>query len=190
MQISKIISIKNNFLIKRPPKINRFVSFRGVSQPEFGIDINSRSEFPYYILSNFSDTNFELDGVQINSMEGFLQSLKVKDPDIQKEICLMDGKHAKGMGKKQNKKRNYDFKHLWWQGQKIDRESEQYQDLLKRAYKARYDADEDFQFALEWSKGRVLRHSIGETDPKRTLLTQNEFCSILTELRDNDGDFS
>ena len=41
---------------------------------ELGIDISSRSEFPINILSNFTETNFVLDGVNINSMEGFLQT--------------------------------------------------------------------------------------------------------------------
>lgn len=189
MQISKISPIRNNILIHRA-KINKFISFTGAQKPEFGLDITSRSEFPYYILSNFSDTDFELDGIQIKSMEGFLQALKVPNKDKQREICLMNGPKAKGMGKKLNKQRNYDFKHLWWQGQRIDREKPQYQNLLKKAYKARYSADEDFQFALEWSKGRVLKHSLGEKDPKRTLLTEQEFCSLLTELRDNNGEFS
>ena len=44
---------------------------------ELGINISSRAEFPINVLSNFAPTNFELDGVPVYSMEGFLQSLKL-----------------------------------------------------------------------------------------------------------------
>ena len=83
-------------------------------------------------------------------MEGFLQSLKTSDRELQARICSLDGLRAKGMGKKLNKIRNYDFKHLFWNGKRYNRESKEYQDLLNRAYKARYDADDDFRFALEY----------------------------------------
>ena len=63
------------------------------------IDIKARGKFPMNVLSNFSATNFELDGVQIKSMEGFLQSLKINNPVKQREMCLLDGFDAKKMSK-------------------------------------------------------------------------------------------
>ena len=150
-----------------------------------GIEISSRAEFPYNILSNFSPTSFVLDGVVINSIEGFLQSLKVSDKNLQQEICKLSGIKAKGIGKKLNKKRNYDFKHLYWQGKHISRFSPEYYNLLERAYEERFKADENFRFALEYTENRILRHSIGEKDKARTLLTEKEFVGILTKLRDS-----
>ena len=75
---------------------------------EFGIEVSSRAEFPYNMLSNFAPTNFVFDGVQINSIEGFLQSLKTKDIAKQKQICSLVGVKAKGAGKKLNKIRKND----------------------------------------------------------------------------------
>ncbi len=154
---------------------------------ELGINISSRAEFPINVLSNFAPTNFELDGVPVYSMEGFLQSLKTSDRELQARICSLDGLKAKGMGKKLNKIRNYDFKHLFWNGKRYNRESKEYRELLNRAYKARYDADDDFRFALEYTENRILKHSLGGKDPKRTLLTEDEYTEILTKLRDNKG---
>ena len=148
------------------------------------IDIYSKGEFPISLLSNFSETDFNLDGVRIKSMEGFLQSLKTPDKERQTEICLMEGTRAKGIGKKLNKNRKFDFKHLYWNGQNIDRFSADYQNLLKRAYEERYNSDELFRLALDSTKGCILKHSLGEKDKMRTLLTEEEFISILTELRD------
>lgn len=39
--------------------------------------------------------------------------------------------------------------------------------------------------ALRASGNSVLTHSIGKTDPRKTVLTAKEFCSRLTELREN-----
>lgn len=154
---------------------------------EFGIDISSRAEFPIDVLSNFYPTEFSLDGITIKSMEGFLQSLKIDDLETQKLVCQMDGLRAKGFGKKMNKIRNFDFKHLYWNNKRINRESQEYQELLDRAYSARYLNDENFRFALEYTGDRILKHSIGGSDIKRTLLTEKEYIQRLTKLRDNNG---
>lgn len=165
---------------------NNIPKFESEDKIELGIDISSRSEFPINILSNFTETNFVLDGVNIKSMEGFLQSLKTPDLEMQKKICSEYGTKAKGYGKKLNKKRNYDFKHLYWNGKRYNRQSKEYIELLNKAYSARYEADSDFRFALEYTKGRALKHSIGGKDNTRTLLTEQEFVGILTQLRDNN----
>ncbi len=151
------------------------------------IDISSSARFPYCILSNFAPTNFVFDGVVINSMEGFLQSLKVNDDEEQKKICKLVGIKAKSKGKKLNEQRKYDFKYLYWQGKYYDRTKPEYTDLLKRAYKARYSQDMNFLYALDSTKGRILSHSLGEKDKNRTILSEQEFTDILTELRDNNN---
>ena len=47
------------------------------------IDIHSKGDYPANVLSNFYPNEFELDGVRCASMEGFLQSLKFKNPKKQ-----------------------------------------------------------------------------------------------------------
>lgn len=153
---------------------------------ELCYDIGYKAEYPINILSNFTKCSFMLDNIQINSIEGFLQSLKTPDIEKQKKICLEHGTKAKGFGKKLNKQRNYDFKHFYWNGKKYNRDSQEYQDLLKRAYEARYQSDEEFRFALEYTNDRILKHSLGGKDPKRCMLTEQEFINILTDLRNNN----
>lgn len=48
------------------------------------MDIGSGKGYPSSALSNFSPHPFVLDGVEIASMEGFLQSLKFSNIEIQK----------------------------------------------------------------------------------------------------------
>ena len=73
------------------------------------MDIGSGSGFPSCSLSNFSPHPFEIDGIQCNSMEGFLQSLKFSNPEMQKEVCKMVGKQAKFKRKKKK----------WWRTQTL-----------------------------------------------------------------------
>ena len=51
------------------------------------MDIGSGNGFPAASLSNFAPHPFVIDGVQCNSMEGFLQSLKFSDVEMQKK-CM------------------------------------------------------------------------------------------------------
>ena len=66
------------------------------------MDIGSGSGFPSGTLSNFAPHPFVIDGVECNSMEGFLQSLKFSNPEMQKEVCKLVGKAAKFKGKKKS----------------------------------------------------------------------------------------
>ena len=68
------------------------------------LDIYSKGWYPSYVLSNFSPNVFMLDNVECSSMEGFLQSLKVKNKIKQQEICKLYGKQAKNAGKRK----------FWW----------------------------------------------------------------------------
>ena len=66
------------------------------------MDIGSGKGYPSSALSNFAGHRFILDGIQVNSMEGFLQGLKFKNPDMQVEVCKLIGKAAKMKGKEKN----------------------------------------------------------------------------------------
>ena len=63
------------------------------------MDIGSQNGWPSCALSNFAAHEFVIDGVQCASMEGFLQSLKFSNPDMQKEVCKLIGIKAKRAGK-------------------------------------------------------------------------------------------
>ena len=142
-------------------------------------DIGSHNKYPYNSLSNFSPHPFTIDGVLCNSMEGFLQSLKFKNPEMQKEVCLLVGKQAKFKGKR---KKWYKSQTLYWQGKEYKRDSNEYQELLDKAYTEIYN-NESFREALKKTKG-VLTHSMGKKKPNETVLTEKEFCSRLMKLRE------
>lgn len=144
------------------------------------MNIGSGNTYPANSLSNFSPHPFELDGVKINSMEGFLQSLKFKSIEMQEEVCKLVGYAAKSKGKHKNWQ---DTQTLYWRGTPIKRSSIDYQNLLDRAYTALY-ANTKFKSALEASGSSTLTHSMGKSDEKQTVLTIKEFCSRLTKLRD------
>jgi predicted NAD-dependent protein-ADP-ribosyltransferase YbiA (DUF1768 family) len=144
------------------------------------MDIGSGSGFPSATLSNFAPHPFVIDGVECNSMEGFLQSLKFSNPEMQKEVCKLVGKAAKFKGKK---KKWWRTQTLYWQGVEITRSSEEYQVLLDRAFNA-LAQNSGFRAALLATGNSVLTHSIGKTKITETVLTRQEFCSRLTKIRE------
>ena len=144
------------------------------------MDIGSGNGFPSATLSNFAPHPFVIDGVECNSMEGFLQSLKFSNPEIQKEVCKLVGKAAKFKGKK---KKWWRTQTLWWQGMEIPRDSEEYQVLLDRAFDA-LAQNNGFRVALLATGNSILTHSIGKTKITETVLTRQEFCSRLMKIRE------
>ena len=144
------------------------------------MDIGSGSGFPSATLSNFAPHPFIIDGVECNSMEGFLQSLKFSNPEMQKEVCKLVGKAAKFKGKK---KKWWRTQTLHWQGTEIPRDSQEYQDLLDRAFNA-LAQNSGFRAALLATGNSVLTHSIGKTKITETVLTRQEFCSRLMKIRE------
>jgi predicted NAD-dependent protein-ADP-ribosyltransferase YbiA (DUF1768 family) len=144
------------------------------------MDIGSGNTYPACALSNFAPHPFEIDGIPCNSMEGFLQALKFKSEDMQKEVCLLVGAKAKFKGKHKNW---YRTQTLWWKGQEIDRHSNEYQNLLDRAF-GELAKNTEFRKALLATQNANLTHSIGKRDPHKTILTTQEFCSRLMRLRE------
>lgn len=144
------------------------------------MDIGSGSGYPAGTLSNFAPHPFEIDGVQCNSMEGFLQALKFESVDMQKYVCTLVGRSAKFKGKK---KKWFQKQELYWLGTVYKRDSDEYQNLLNRAYNQLYK-NEGFRKALEATKGCVLTHYMGKNKINETVLTTSEFCRRLTYLRD------
>ena len=145
------------------------------------LDIRSNGLYPSNVLSNLCSNGFRFDGVVCGSMEGFLQSLKQQEKSKQLQICQMKG----GNARKRSVTSWQTNQIVWWKGQAYDRQSEEYQELIRRAYQAMFDQSERFRAALMLTRGITLTHSSGETNPYKTILTAQEFCTILTEMRDN-----
>ena len=144
------------------------------------MNIGSGNGYPSSALSNFAPHPFVIDGVECNSMEGFLQSLKFKDFQMQRYVCTLVGKQAKFKGKG---KKWYEKQILYWNAKEYYRSSKEYQDLLDRAFNE-LGKNSGFRKALESTRYSTLTHSIGRTKITETVLTVREFCSRLENLRE------
>ncbi|HJV66812.1 MAG TPA: hypothetical protein VJ550_13820 [Geomonas sp.] len=132
-------------------------------------------------LSNFTPRVFALDGFSCACLEGALQAFKFDDPEMQRRVCMMSGKEAKAIGQTRNEVWQ-SSQTLWWQGKSYHRLSAEYQQLLDRLYEAAL-LSADFAEDLLATGEEVLTHSIGEQDPGKTVLTEEEFCSRLMANR-------
>ena len=143
------------------------------------IDIHSKGKWPSNELSNFYPHRFKIDCMWCGSMEGFLQALKYPLIAEQREICALTGKDAK-MRTTDNWKES---QILYWNAKSIKRDGDQFQGLVRRAYRAMLEQCLDFCEALKATSSKKLFHSIGNPVIQDTILTEKEFCQILDELR-------
>ncbi len=149
--------------------------------PEQVIDIHSKGVYPANDLSNFTAHKFVFDGIACESMEGLIQSLKIKNSKIQKQYCQLIGFKAKKRGNRRSWfLRKYQT--IYWQGKSINRFSQDYQMLLDRMYSALVQ-NVNFQRALLASGDKLLVHNIGKGQMQQTILTEMELCSRLLRLR-------
>lgn len=144
------------------------------------MNIGSKSEYPSNKLSNFSPNRFYFDGVDCWSMEGLLQAFKFSKTHIQEEVCSLVGIAAKMRGKSKDWRKTQT---LYWKDVEYKRDSNEYQDLLDRAYLA-LATNPSFRKALLATGDAVLTHSIGKRKINETVLTEREFCSRLTWIRE------
>ena len=143
------------------------------------IDISSVEYGPAGILSNFTENKFIFDGVECGGMEGFLQSLKHEDAARQLKVCALYGVRAKRKGTWKWKENQT----VYWKGESIDRHSTQFLELVRRAFRAMFEQSPRFRDALLATGHKKLYHTMGKSDPSQTILTEREFCDLLTELR-------
>jgi predicted NAD-dependent protein-ADP-ribosyltransferase YbiA (DUF1768 family) len=145
------------------------------------MDIKSGREYPAGALSNFQPREFTFRGVKCASMEGLLQSLKFKGPEMQVEVCKLTGLAAKKRGANKNWQESQT---LWWQGEPIKRDSKEYQQLLDEAFDALFKQNDKAGKALLDTGDVVLTHNIGKRKENETILTRSEFCGRLTRIRE------
>ncbi len=143
------------------------------------IDIHSKGKWPAYALSNFYPHKFMFNGVKCGSMEGFLQAIKTEDPDRQRMVCSLSKKEAKMRSTDTWKKEQ----NLFWDGKTYNRHGYRFQFLLRRAYREMLKQSPKFKEALLATGNKRLYHTIGNTNPHQTILTERELSDILTELR-------
>ena len=144
------------------------------------MDISSRNHGAAGKLSNFTPRPFNFRGLVVNSMEGLLQSLKFKEPAMQKHCCTLTGFKAKKFGSKKNWQ---ETQTLWWDGQPIKRDSDEYQELLDEAFESLFRGNQKARKTLLSTQDANLTHSIGRSKMNETVLTKQEFCSRLMKIR-------
>ena len=143
------------------------------------IDISSTSRFRSGDLSNFTPYAFIFRGIDFVSMEALLQGLKFEGLEKQNKVFRLVGVEAKRKGRK---RKWFLDQTLYWQGKPMRRDSVEYRTLVEEAFNA-LSANKDFRKALLATGGKTLYHTMGKSDPTRTVLTEEEFCGILTDIR-------
>lgn len=131
-------------------------------------------------LSNFTKRQFIFEDVPCNSLEGFLQSLKVRELEEQRRICLLVGMEAKKAGQTIVRR---DERWLYWNDDPLPRDGREYFELLTNVYDAAYNQDPTFREDLLATGTEELRHMVGKSDPARTILTEAEFLCQIYRLR-------
>ena len=105
--------------------------------------------------------------------------MKFETVETQNGVFERVGVKAKLRGKK---RKWYLDQTLYWQGTPMKRDSEEYKIIVCEAFYALAE-NIDFQQTLLATGDKRLYHTMGKSDPTRTILTEAEFCSILTEIR-------
>lgn len=147
-------------------------------------NICTQGRHPEDILSNLCGNDFCFDDVQCGSMEALLQSLKVKDEQLQRKICLCKVRELKWYSIPE-----WDGSlPLWWKGREINRHSAEYTEFLGKAYQDMFLWCARFRNALMSTEGKQLVCNSGKTDKNKDVLTDQEFCDILTSVREENSE--
>ncbi|MBP9710644.1 MAG: hypothetical protein KBD50_00030 [Candidatus Pacebacteria bacterium] len=151
------------------------------------IEIRKSSDNPLGVrLSNDTRREFFLESIRekptirCNSLEGFFQGLKEKDPWKQKRIFLLAGTAAYMAGKRVNET---DVSTLYFGGESFDRHGHTYFFLRRVAYDSAYHQDPTFKDDLLATGNEELLCSVAGTDSRKTILTEPEILYEILRLR-------
>lgn len=139
--------------------------------------------YPGVALSTMCPYPFVIQGEACMSMEGFLQGLKFKDRTIQQRLFRGYGTGVRKAGAGKDWKTH---QRVYFKGNPIDRNGADYQKLLNEAFDEMYRLNDVFKDALKATGKAVLYSSVMKTDPRKTLLTEDELCDRLEYLRDGE----
>ncbi len=136
-----------------------------------------------FILYGFYPTsNISVEHITIPSMEAFLQGIKIKDPDLQNIFMTSSsGMAAYKMSTILNDWK--DSQTLWFNGVPYNRYSDEYTELITKAYDALFETNDIFrEIVLPKFKGKILIHTTGKDSESDTVLTEAEFRYQLNRL--------
>ena len=138
--------------------------------------------FPHKFLFYTRGKLGKFDDTHCLSMESFLQSLRVKDANLQKYIC--ENYYGPMVQKLKVYLRDWrEDGYLYWNGISIKRDSATYHELISTAYDCLFEGNPIFrECVLPQFRGIHLIHSIGKDCKSETLLTESEFRYQLNRL--------
>jgi len=136
------------------------------------------------VLSNLFPRIILIDGITYHSLEAFFRGLcwNGSQSVLENEIAILSGLNAWRIRYVLPDWRQKQI--LYHNGKEIPRESEEYQRLLEYAYDCMFEQSIIFQNALRKTKGKILMHTLGNHNPKETLLTEEEYMRMLLRERD------
>jgi len=149
-------------------------------------------EFP--LLSNLAETPFTLDAEQYSSVEAFVQAIKLEEsgPKAAKRrrIMLLSGYQAQRAGRNPNREIRRRLAagqeaNVYHGGRTIAYRSRIHSALIRRAIEAKFDQSPDARAALIATGKRPLVHSPPKKQHSQTSLPAEEFCRMLTEIRES-----
>ena len=143
--------------------------------------IELEGAYPAAELSNECYNNFRFEEINCRCMEAFLYALKVQNPKRQREICTENGEYAREWTTEDWQKEQV----LWWKGKELNRHSSDFAQLIKNGYEAMFYWSPRFRDALMSTEGKELLSCRMGNDPCKTVLTDQEFTDVLTELRES-----
>lgn len=139
--------------------------------------------FPYKFDFYMSKYGIDfLKPIKCLSMESFIQGLKIMDPSLQREFM----ENFSGLNCIKLKFAIEDWRKdgfVYLNGNKIDRRSINYSDIITAAYDCLYETNKIFrEIAIPYASKHYLIHSIGKDNASETLLTEDEYISQLYRL--------
>ena len=153
-----------------------------ISESEKWINVGYKLKGSYpKLLSNLFPYEFKFKGKKLSSIESFFQGIKFKDKNIQNKIFKFKGIDAVNI----RMASNYNWretKKIYWQGKEIDRESQEYSDLIDELYISAIQNPLYRNVLTKCTKDII--HTIGDEKTCETVFTRYEFEFQLNCLKD------
>src|SRR4030066_127608 len=136
------------------------------------------------MLSNLAHTPFVFNGKRYESAEGAWQGWKFPDDEKRNEIAKLWGVEAKKAGRKAPKSTEFEY-----QGKKFQVGSEEHQDLIRQAIKAKLEQNPHVLDLLLATGNKKITHILinpqtGHVHPDSQTIPGEKFCQILMDLRE------
>ena len=153
-----------------------------VGECEKWINVGYKRSGPYAkVLSNLFPYEFEFKGKKLSSIESFFQGIKFKNIEMQNLVFSyhsLNSNYVKVCS-------GYDWKKtgiIYWQGEEIDRYSEEYDDLIDELYISAIQ-NPLYRNILKTCNKEII-HTMGGKEKSDTVFTRYEFEKQLNCLKD------